>query len=69
MGGREGLIDTAIKTSETGYIQRRLSKAMEDISIAYDLTVRNSHHGILQFFYGEDGLDAAFLEKSRIKIG
>ena len=68
MGGREGLIDTAIKTSETGYIQRRLSKAMEDISIAYDLTVRNSQSGILQFFYGEDGMDAAFLENQDLKL-
>ena len=68
MGGREGLIDTAIKTSETGYIQRRLSKAMEDISIAYDLTVRNNQSGILQFFYGEDGLDAAFLENQELRL-
>ena len=36
MGGREGLIDTAVKTSETGYIQRRLVKAMEDIIVKYD---------------------------------
>ncbi|CAA6666730.1 unnamed protein product [Spirodela intermedia] len=42
MGGREGLIDTAVKTSETGYIQRRLVKAMEDIMVKYDGTVRNS---------------------------
>ena len=42
MGGREGLIDTAVKTSETGYIQRKLIKAMEDLKIAYDLSVRNS---------------------------
>ena len=68
MGGREGLIDTAIKTSETGYIQRRLSKAMEDVSIAYDLTVRNSQAGILQFVYGEDGLDASFLENQDLKL-
>jgi DNA-directed RNA polymerase II subunit RPB1 len=68
MGGREGLIDTAIKTSETGYIQRRLSKAMEDISIAYDLTVRDGQNGIIQFFYGEDGMDAAFLENQELKL-
>ena len=42
MGGREGLIDTAVKTAETGYIQRRPVKAMEDITIKYDGTVRNS---------------------------
>ena len=42
MGGREGLINTAVKTSETGYIQRRLVKSMEDIIVKYDGTVRNS---------------------------
>jgi DNA-directed RNA polymerase II subunit RPB1 len=42
MGGREGLIDTAVKTSETGYIQRRLVKAMEDVMVKYDGTIRNS---------------------------
>jgi DNA-directed RNA polymerase II subunit RPB1 len=41
MGGREGLIDTAVKTSETGYIQRRLMKALEDVIVKYDATVRN----------------------------
>lgn len=49
MGGREGLIDTAVKTSETGYIQRRLVKAMEDVMVKYDGTIRNSL-GELQCF-------------------
>jgi DNA-directed RNA polymerase II subunit RPB1 len=68
MGGREGLIDTAIKTSETGYIQRRLSKVMEDITVEYDLTVRNAQNGIIQFFYGEDSMDAAFLENQNLNF-
>ncbi|GKC40857.1 DNA-directed RNA polymerase II subunit 1, partial [Tanacetum coccineum] len=55
MGGREGLIDTAVKTSETGYIQRRLVKAMEDIMVKYDGTVRNPLGDVIQFLYGEDG--------------
>ena len=42
VGGREGLIDTAVKTSETGYIQRKLIKAMEDCKVVYDLSVRNA---------------------------
>lgn len=42
MGGRIGLIDTAVKTAETGYTQRRLVKAMEDLMVRYDGTVRNS---------------------------
>eukprot|EP01113_Clastostelium_recurvatum_P019728 TRINITY_DN2328_c0_g1_i3.p1 TRINITY_DN2328_c0_g1~~TRINITY_DN2328_c0_g1_i3.p1 ORF type:complete len:1809 (+),score=540.19 TRINITY_DN2328_c0_g1_i3:155-5581(+) len=66
MGGREGLIDTAVKTSETGYIQRRLVKAMEDVSVKYDGTVRNSLGQVIQFLYGEDGLDSCFVESQRI---
>lgn len=62
MGGREGLIDTAVKTAETGYIQRRLIKAMESIMAAYDGTVRNSNGQVIQFRYGEDGLDGAAVE-------
>jgi DNA-directed RNA polymerase II subunit RPB1 len=68
MGGREGLIDTAVKTAETGYIQRRLVKAMEDLKVGYDGTVRNSNGDIIQFLYGEDGMDAAFMEKQTIDI-
>jgi DNA-directed RNA polymerase beta' subunit len=62
MAGRIGLIDTAVKTSETGYIQRRLIKSMEDITVKHDHTVRDSSQNILQFQYGEDGYDACRLE-------
>lgn len=62
MGGREGLSDTAVKTSETGYIQRRLMKALEDVMVKYDGTVRNSSGMILQFLYGEDGMAGEFIE-------
>ena len=68
MGGREGLIDTAVKTSETGYIQRRLVKSMEDMSIRYDGTVRNELGEIVQFVYGEDGMDATYIEKQKFEI-
>mmetsp|Transcript_28017 Transcript_28017/g.66858 ORF Transcript_28017/g.66858 Transcript_28017/m.66858 type:complete len:1463 (-) Transcript_28017:1142-5530(-) len=68
MGGREGLIDTAIKTSETGYIQRRLSKAMEDVTVEYDLTVRNGQNCLLEFFYGDDSMDAANLEIQYLRL-
>lgn len=47
MGGREGLIDTAVKTAETGYISRRLIKALEDVMVNYDGTVRDSRKEIL----------------------
>lgn len=68
MGGREGLIDTAVKTSETGYIQRRLVKAMEDMLIRYDGTVRNECGEVVQFVYGEDGMDATYIEKHEFEI-
>ena len=57
MGGREGLVDTAVKTAETGYMQRRLMKALEDLCVAYDGSVRTSESNIVQFKYGDDGLD------------
>lgn len=66
MGGREGLIDTAVKTSETGYIQRRLVKAMEDLMVHYDGTVRNSQGDVIQFLYGEDGMDAVWIESQKV---
>ncbi|KAL8656362.1 MAG: hypothetical protein Q9210_000289 [Variospora velana] len=68
MAGREGLIDTAVKTAETGYIQRRLVKALEDVMAKYDGTVRNSLGDIVQFLYGEDGLDAVHIESQPVDI-
>ena len=68
MGGREGLIDTAVKTSETGYIQRQLMKAMEDLKVSEDYTVRTSSDTIIQFVYGNDGMDATFVESQPLLI-
>jgi DNA-directed RNA polymerase II subunit RPB1 len=65
MGGREGLIDTACKTAETGYIQRRLVKAMETVMARYDGTLRTSGGQIVQFLYGEDGMDAVWIERQQ----
>ncbi|KAG6483513.1 hypothetical protein ZIOFF_060161 [Zingiber officinale] len=62
MGGREGLVDTAVKTAETGYMSRRLMKGLEDLSIYYDQTVRNASGGVVQFLYGGDGMDPAKME-------
>jgi len=62
MGGRVGLIDTAVKTSTTGYIQRRLIKGMEDLSVHYDMTTRNSKNKIVQFHYGDDNFDTIKVE-------
>lgn len=68
MGGREGLIDTAVKTADTGYIQRRLIKALEDVQVKYDATVRTSRDQVIQFVYGEDGLDAQHIENLSIPL-
>ena len=62
MGGRVGLIDTAVKTSQTGYIQRRLIKGLEDLKVEYDMTVRNNKQKIVQFNYGDDGIDTVRVE-------
>eukprot|EP01124_Arcella_intermedia_P012270 TRINITY_DN1860_c0_g1_i1.p1 TRINITY_DN1860_c0_g1~~TRINITY_DN1860_c0_g1_i1.p1 ORF type:complete len:1681 (-),score=261.51 TRINITY_DN1860_c0_g1_i1:48-4424(-) len=57
MAGREGLVDTAVKTSRSGYLQRCIIKHLESLCVRYDNTVRDSDGSIIQFFYGEDGLD------------
>ena len=59
MGGREGLVDTAVRTQQSGYMQRRLVNALEHIKLEYDNTVRDPHGHIIQFLYGEDGIDVA----------
>lgn len=64
MSGREGLVDTAVKTAETGYMSRRLMKSLEDLSAQYDSTVRNSSSQIVQFQYGDDKLDPVDMEGS-----
>lgn len=68
MGSREGLIDTAIKTAESGYVQRKLIKSMEDGMIKYDGTVRTSTDRILQFIYGDSGIDTCRQIKKTIKL-
>jgi DNA-directed RNA polymerase II subunit RPB1 len=66
--GREGLIDTAVKTSDTGYIQRRLMKSMEDQHVEHDGTVRNVTGSIIQFTYGEDGVDTVSVESQTCNL-
>ncbi|KAL6721212.1 DNA-directed RNA polymerase III subunit C1 (rpo31) [Lecanora helva] len=62
ISGREGLVDTAVKTAETGYMSRRLMKSLEDLSTNYDDTVRNSAQNIVQFQFGDDKLDPVDME-------
>ncbi|KAH1228717.1 DNA-directed RNA polymerase I subunit 1 [Glycine max] len=57
MAGREGLVDTAVKTSRSGYLQRCLMKNLECLKVCYDHTVRDADGSIIQFHYGEDGVD------------
>jgi len=68
MGGRVGLIDTAVKTSTTGYIQRRLIKALEDLMVNYDMTIRTNKNKIVQFRYGDDGMDTTKVEDQEMPI-
>lgn len=64
MGGREGLVDTAVRTSTSGYMQRRLVNALQDMVIENDGTVRNSDKNIIQFRYGDDGIDPMHTDHS-----
>jgi DNA-directed RNA polymerase subunit A' len=59
MGGREGLVDTAVRTQQSGYMQRRLINALEFLRVEHDGTVRDSRGNIVEFEYGEDGIDPA----------
>lgn len=62
MAGREGLVDTAVKTAETGYMSRRLMKALEDLYVHYDGSVRNAANAVMQIQYGDDSLDPVAME-------
>jgi DNA-directed RNA polymerase II subunit RPB1 len=68
MGGRVGLIDTAVKTSQTGYIQRRLIKGLEDLKVEYDMTVRNSKGKVIQFKYGDDSVNTTKVESQSVPL-
>ena len=68
MGGREGLIDTAVKTSSTGYIQRKLMKALEDMIVSWSYSVKDANSNIVQFIYGDDGAEGSTIEHQGIDI-
>ena len=68
MGGRMGNIDTAIRTADSGYMQRRLIKALEDLYVKYGGTVRDGTNNIIQFSYGDDGIDPTKLEQQKMDI-
>ncbi|MHC1575805.1 MAG: DNA-directed RNA polymerase subunit A' [Methanosarcinaceae archaeon] len=58
IGGREGLVDTAVRTSQSGYLQRRLVNALQDLEVQYDRSVRETRGVVVQFKYGEDGINS-----------
>jgi DNA-directed RNA polymerase II subunit RPB1 len=68
IGSREGLIDTAIKTAESGYLQRKLIKALEDIMVKYDNSVRTATNNLLQFVYGDDCIDPTKQYQNNLEI-
>ena len=68
MTGRDSLMDTALRTPKSGYLYRRLSNAMQDLKIEYDETVRDANKRIVQFNFGEDGLDVSKTEGGIINV-
>jgi DNA-directed RNA polymerase subunit A' len=65
IGGREGLVDTAVRTSQSGYLQRRLVNALQDLEVQYDGSVRETRGVVVQFKYGEDGIDSTKSDYSK----
>ncbi len=68
MTGRDSLMDTALRTPKSGYLYRRLSSALQDIRVEYDFTVRDAEQNVVQFLYGEDGLDVSRTEGGKINV-
>lgn len=66
--GRDSLMDTALRTPKSGYLYRRLANAMQDLRVEYDETVRDANGRIIQFKYGEDGIDVAKSESGKIDV-
>jgi len=65
MGGREGLVDQAVRTAQSGYMQRRLINALQDLKTEFDGTVRDSRGIMIQFKYGEDGIDPMLADRGK----
>jgi DNA-directed RNA polymerase subunit A' len=68
MTGRDSLMDTALRTPKSGYLYRRLANAMQDLKVEYDGTVRNASKKVIQFSYGEDGIDVSKSEGGKINV-
>ena len=68
MTGRDSLMDTALRTPKSGYLYRRLANAMQDLKVEYDGTVRDATGKIVQFSYGEDGIDVSKSENGVVAV-
>ena len=68
MTGRDSLMDTALRTPKSGYLYRRIANAMQDLKVEYDYTVRDSSNRIVQFMYGDDGIDVSKSENGTINM-
>ena len=68
MTGRDSLMDTALRTPKSGYLYRRLANALQDLKVEYDSTVRDASGKIIQFMYGEDGIDVAKSEGGSVNV-
>jgi len=65
MTGRDALMDTALRTPKSGYLYRRLANSLQDLVVGYDLTVRDGSQNIVQFIYGNDGIDVSGIHKNQ----
>ncbi|MFA4917166.1 MAG: DNA-directed RNA polymerase subunit A' [Syntrophales bacterium] len=68
MTGRDSLMDTALRTPKSGYLYRRLANALQDMRVAYDGSVRDANGMIVQFKYGDDGIDVSKSEKGKLNV-
>ena len=68
MTGRDSLMDTALRTPKSGYLYRRLANSLQDLKVEYDYTVRDAAKRIVQFQYGEDGIDVSRSEGGKINV-
>jgi DNA-directed RNA polymerase subunit A' len=68
MTGRDSLMDTALRTPKSGYLYRRLANSLQDLKVEYDFTVRDASNKIVQFAYGEDGLDVSKTQGGELNI-
>jgi DNA-directed RNA polymerase subunit A' len=68
MTGRDSLMDTALRTPKSGYLYRRLANAMQDLKVCNDFTVRDASNKIVQYVYGEDGVDVTKSENGKINV-